>query len=124
MFQFDLLLTHSRVLTNAHVLSKGLVFADLPGRSFTLTNFLLFITTNSLIHCSILTSLAGLRDTNTARRNITERYILACDEVFAIADIGRAASNEGVKDVIKLAQRAEVSNIGIICTKADVCHID
>ncbi|KAH8198037.1 hypothetical protein TruAng_007812 [Truncatella angustata] len=79
------------VFLKAHVLSKGLIFADLP----------------------------GLRDLNTARRNITERYILGCDEVFAIAAIGRAASDEGVKCVIDLAKRASLSNVGIVCTKSD-----
>lgn len=57
---------------------------------------------------------------NSARRNITERYILKCDEVFAITAIGRAATDAGVKSVVTLARRAGLSNIGIICTKSDV----
>ncbi|ETS82271.1 hypothetical protein PFICI_07273 [Pestalotiopsis fici W106-1] len=80
-----------RVYSNAHVLSKGLIFADLP----------------------------GLRDLNSARRNITERYILECDEIFAVTEIFRAVTNEGVKDVVDLAKRAGLSNISIICTKSD-----
>lgn len=62
----------------------------------------------------------GLRDLNSARRNITERYILQCDEVFAVTEIFRAVTNEGVKDVVDLAKRAKLSNITIICTKSDV----
>jgi hypothetical protein len=62
----------------------------------------------------------GLRDLNSARRNITKRYILECDEIFAVTEIFRAVTNESVKDVVDLAKRAELSNISIICTKSDV----
>jgi hypothetical protein len=58
---------------------------------------------------------------SSARQHVTERYILECDEVFAVADIARASTDESVKDVIKLAKKnARVSNVGIICTKSDV----
>lgn len=67
-----------------------------------------------------LTSLAGLRDTNAARRNITERYILNCDEIFAVCNIIRAITDAGVQAVIDLADRASLSNVGIICTRSDV----
>ncbi|KAK6073656.1 Nuclear GTPase SLIP-GC 3 [Seiridium cupressi] len=77
-----------RVFSKAHVLSKGLVLADLP-----------------------------------ARRNITERYLLECDEVFAIVGIGRAITDTGVKSVIDLAQQAGLSNVGIICTMSDVIKV-
>lgn len=62
----------------------------------------------------------GLRDLNTARQNITERYLLKCDEIFAICPIGRARSDEGVKKVFDLARQARLSNVSIICTKSDV----
>ncbi|KAM7213793.1 nuclear GTPase SLIP-GC 3, partial [Rhypophila decipiens] len=80
-----------RVYVNAHILSKGLILVDLP----------------------------GLRDLNSARQNITERYILECDEVFAVCWIGRATSDAGVKAIFKLAREARLSNIGIVCTKLD-----
>lgn len=52
---------------------------------------------------------------------VTERYVLKCDEIFAICNIGRATTDLGVKEVLQLARRAKLSNVGIICTKADVC---
>ncbi|KAK5988118.1 hypothetical protein PT974_12258 [Cladobotryum mycophilum] len=81
-----------KVFSRAHILSKGLVLVDLPG---------------------------NLRDLNSARQNITERYLLECDQVFAICNIGRATTDVGVSSVFDLANRARLSQVGIICTKAD-----
>lgn len=64
----------------------------------------------------------GLRDLNYARRVITESYILQCDEIFVVSNIGRCITDEGVEHVIRLAQQAQLSNVGIVCTKADVCR--
>lgn len=80
-----------KVSLKAHILSKGLVLVDLP----------------------------GLRDLNSARRNITERYIRNCDEIFVVCNIGRAITDLGVKSVFDLAQEARLKHIGIVCTKAD-----
>ncbi|KAK1566032.1 uncharacterized protein LY79DRAFT_529529, partial [Colletotrichum navitas] len=80
-----------KVFLNSHILSKGLVLVDLP----------------------------GLRDVNSARRNVTERYLLHCNEVLAICHIGRATTDEGVASVFELAKKAELSNVGIVCTKSD-----
>lgn len=79
------------VLLNAHILSKGLVLVDLP----------------------------GLRDLNSARRATTERYLLNCDEIFAVSPIGRAITDEGVMSVFGLARQARLSNVGIICTRSE-----
>lgn len=57
---------------------------------------------------------------NSARKNITERYLLHCDAIFAVCPIGRATTDESVRDVFELARRAELHNVGIICTKSDV----
>ncbi|KAI1844902.1 hypothetical protein JX266_008918 [Neoarthrinium moseri] len=81
-----------RVFVKAHILRNGLVLVDLP----------------------------GLRDMNSARRNLTERYIIECDEIFVVANIDRATTNVGVKHVVALAKRAGLSNVGIICTKSDI----
>lgn len=62
----------------------------------------------------------GLRDLNSARQQITERYLLQCDEIFAICNIGRATTDVGVMGVFELARRARLSNVGIICTRSDV----
>ncbi|CCT71849.1 uncharacterized protein FFUJ_09011 [Fusarium fujikuroi IMI 58289] len=80
-----------KVFLNAHILSRGLILVDLP----------------------------GLRDLNSARRYITERYLLECNEIFAICNIGRAATDEGVHQVFDLADRARLSNVGIVCTRSD-----
>ncbi|KAI0975511.1 hypothetical protein F4678DRAFT_417505 [Xylaria arbuscula] len=79
------------VYSNAHILGKGLILVDLP----------------------------GLRDLNAARRNITERYLLRCNEIFVVAAEGRATTDEGVQSVIELAKNAQLSNVGIICTRSD-----
>lgn len=43
----------------------------------------------------------GLRDSNSARQNITERYLIQqCKEIFVICNIGRAATDRGVTDVL------------------------
>ncbi|KAH7132060.1 hypothetical protein B0J11DRAFT_548073 [Dendryphion nanum] len=80
-----------RVHMKAHILGKGLVIADLP----------------------------GLRDLNSARQNVTERYVRQCHQIFAVTGIGRAATNVGVRDVFDLGRSAALSNIGVICTMAD-----
>ncbi|CAG9972550.1 unnamed protein product [Clonostachys byssicola] len=80
-----------KVFLNAHALKQGLVLVDLP----------------------------GLRDLNSARRCITERYILECNEIFVICNIGRAVTDEGVLHVFNLAQRARLRNVGIVCTRSE-----
>ncbi|KAK4161389.1 hypothetical protein QBC43DRAFT_323938 [Cladorrhinum sp. PSN259] len=77
---------------NAHVLRKGLVLVDLP----------------------------GLRDLNSARQQITERYLIeSCDEILVVCQRSRATTDAGVAAIFKLAKSARLSNIGIICTKSD-----
>lgn len=51
---------------------------------------------------------------------ITERYIVNCDEIFAIAHIGRAITDAGVKAVIDLAHKTKREHVGIVCTRSDV----
>lgn len=80
-----------KVYLRAHILSKGLVLVDLP----------------------------GLHDLNSARRNITQQYVVNCHEIFAICSIKRAGTDVGVKTVFDLAQQARIERVGIICTNAD-----
>ncbi|KAI1124195.1 hypothetical protein F5Y10DRAFT_249982 [Nemania abortiva] len=81
-----------KVYSNAHILSKGLILVDLP----------------------------GLHDSNSARRNITERYLLeGCDEIFVVSAEGRVTTDEGVRSVIEIANQARLSSVGIICTRSD-----
>ncbi|KAF2108978.1 hypothetical protein BDV96DRAFT_652220 [Lophiotrema nucula] len=80
-----------KVYLRAHILSRGLIIADLP----------------------------GLRDLNSARQNVTERYVRQCHQIFAVTEIGRAITDPGVKEVFELARRASLSNAGIVCTRSD-----
>ena len=97
------------VSLDVHILSKGLVLVDLPGMSSPLK-----------IRSGFLTVTPGLRDLNSARRNITERYLVQCDEIFAVCRIDRATTDEGVNAVFERAKQARLSNVGIICTRSDV----
>ncbi|KAI3337499.1 hypothetical protein HD806DRAFT_476847 [Xylariaceae sp. AK1471] len=85
-----------KIYVNSHVLSRGLVLVDLP----------------------------GLRDSNTARCYIAERYLGKCDEIFVVCNIGRAATDVGVLGMVEMAKQAKLSNIGIICTKSDIIEFD
>ncbi|CAI6334688.1 unnamed protein product [Periconia digitata] len=76
---------------NSFILSKDLVIADLP----------------------------GLRDSNLARQNITERYIRVCHQILVVARIDRAITDQSIRDIFDLARRANLSNIGIVCTRSD-----
>ncbi|KAF6831532.1 Nuclear GTPase SLIP-GC 3 [Colletotrichum plurivorum] len=80
-----------KVFLNSHILSKGLVLVDLP----------------------------GLRDLNFARRSITERYLIECNEILAVCNIGRATTDVGVASVFELAKKAGLKNVGIVCTRSD-----
>lgn len=80
-----------RVYTKCYILSRGLILADLP----------------------------GLRDQNSARRAIAERYIRQCHHVFVVAPINRVVTDQSVSDIFDLARRASLSNIDIICTRAE-----
>jgi hypothetical protein len=62
----------------------------------------------------------GLRDRNSARLNITETYVRQCHQVFVVTRIGRAITDMSVKGVFELARRANLRNVGIICTQSDV----
>lgn len=65
----------------------------------------------------------GLGDTNVARVKTTERYLINCNEIFAVCKIGRAATDDGVAAVFSLAKEANLSHVGIICTNSDVREV-
>ncbi|OAL53048.1 hypothetical protein IQ07DRAFT_533701 [Pyrenochaeta sp. DS3sAY3a] len=79
-----------RVYVKAYVLSKGLIIADLP----------------------------GLRDLNSARKAITERYVRQCHQIFVVARIDRAVTDESIKQIFELARRVNLSKIDIVCTRS------
>ncbi|KAF2178506.1 hypothetical protein K469DRAFT_695311 [Zopfia rhizophila CBS 207.26] len=63
-------------------------------------------------------------DLNSARQNVTERYVRNCHQVFVASYIGRATTDVRVREVFELARRANLSNVGIICTKSDAIRSD
>ncbi|KAF2266375.1 hypothetical protein CC78DRAFT_459505 [Lojkania enalia] len=85
-----------KVYLKSHILSRGLIIADLP----------------------------GLRDLNSARQNVTERYVRQCHQIFAVTRIGRATTDVGVKEVFELARRASLVHVGVICTQSDDIRAD
>lgn len=80
-----------RVYLNAYILSKGLIIADLP----------------------------GLRDLNSARKAITERYVRQCHQILVVAKIDRAITDESIKEIFDLASRVNLSKIDVICTRSE-----
>lgn len=80
-----------RVYLKASILSKGLIIADLP----------------------------GLRDLNSARQAITERYIRQCHQVLVVARIDRAITDESIKYICELARRVDLTKIDIVCTRSE-----
>jgi hypothetical protein len=79
------------VYLHAYILSKGLIIADLP----------------------------GLRDQNSARKAITERYVRQCHQIFAVTRIDRAMTDESLKEIFELARRANLSKIDVVCTRSE-----
>lgn len=80
-----------RVYLKVHTLSNGLIIADLP----------------------------GLRDLNSARKTITERYVRQCHQILVVARIDRAVTDRSIKEIFSLASRANLSKIDVICTKSE-----
>jgi hypothetical protein len=84
-----------RVFLKAYILSKGLIIADLP----------------------------GLRDLNSARQAMTEHYVRQCHQIFVVARIDRAITDESIKQICELASHARLSKVDIVCTRSEDIHI-
>lgn len=67
---------------------------------------------------NLLTTSAGLGDVNAVRVKVTEATIAKCDDIFAMVMTQRAATDDGVAKVFKLAEPNK--NVGIVCTMSDV----
>ncbi|KAJ5567903.1 hypothetical protein N7450_010389 [Penicillium hetheringtonii] len=79
-----------RVYLKSPILKNGLILADLPGFS----------------------------DLNYARVRATDRYLShSCDEVFVVADIARACTNESVENILGRCKPDQPKRI--ICTKSE-----
>ncbi|KAH8812284.1 hypothetical protein F5884DRAFT_784973 [Xylogone sp. PMI_703] len=96
-----------RVYLNAQVLKTGIVLADLP----------------------------GLQDTNLARVRATQKYLMKCDNVFIVAKISRAITDQSLKSSLYsiLARHAPVEweesagkslNLAVVCTKSEDINVE
>jgi hypothetical protein len=72
--------------------------------------------------------LSGFRDVNSARVRIAETRLYQCDEIFVVTEISRAATNQGVEDLVvrqlgrNFNSLRRSQNVAIICTKSEVCQ--
>lgn len=83
-----------RIFLDAKVLETGLILADLP----------------------------GLRDINIARIRRVEQFLFKCNQVFVVANINRAVTDQSVKAQIcaRGSKLQNLRNVCVVCTHADV----
>ena len=73
----------------------------------------------------------GLQDTNLARVKATQMYLMKCDNVFIVAHISRAITDQSLKSSLYAAFARHVPlafedsagrglNLAVICTKSEV----
>jgi GTPase SAR1 family protein len=82
----------------------------------------------------VLVDLPGLSDFNSARVELTQKYILSCHFILYIVKIGRAVSSFGMQsyidDVIKRTEPLDKSNtpkeirVAVVCTRTDDINIE
>ena len=101
-----------RVGLRSSLLSRGLIVADLPGRTI-MTLLLLKYLINSLV---------GLGDTNKTRTRTTLRYIRSCAFVIVVAQIGRVLTEEATHQKLMIALKKPGKTKLLICTMIDVSH--
>ncbi|EOO01166.1 hypothetical protein UCRPA7_3322 [Phaeoacremonium minimum UCRPA7] len=93
-----------RIYLNAQVLKTGVVLADLP----------------------------GLQDTNLARVRATQDYLMKCNNIFIVAKISRAITDQSLKtSLFTVLSRhvpleweesaAKSLNVAVVCTKREFC---
>ena len=81
----------------------------------------------------MLTPETGLQDVNLAKVRATERYLFKCDQVFVVARISRAISNQSLKNSLLQTLKNHVPNeweqlagrymnLSIICTYSEVSY--
>jgi hypothetical protein len=75
---------------------------------------------------------SGLQDTNLARMRATQDYLMKCNNIFIVANISRAITNQSLKSSLYKVLSRHVPleweeyggkglNIAVICTKSEVC---
>lgn len=122
---------------SSQVLKTGVVLADLPGK-LNLTREPMIMTISSLISLASvetsIESILGLQDTNLARVRATQDYLMQCDNVFIVAKIARAITNNSVKSSMywALSRHAPLEweesagknlNVSLVCTRSEVCSL-
>ncbi|KAL8365133.1 hypothetical protein RB595_004106 [Gaeumannomyces hyphopodioides] len=96
-----------RVYIDAEVLKTGLVLADLP----------------------------GLQDTNLARVRATEDYLMKCNNIFIVANISRAITDQSLKSSLYSVLSRHVPmawdevagkglKVAVVCTKSDDINLN
>ena len=76
----------------------------------------------------------GLQDTNLARVRTTQEYIMNCDNIFIVARIARAITDQSIRSslytILSQHMSREWENVGgrninlaIVCTKSEVCRL-
>ncbi|KAJ9136605.1 Ras GTPase family protein [Pleurostoma richardsiae] len=96
-----------RIYLNAQVLKTGVVLADLP----------------------------GLQDTNLARVRATQDYLMRCNNIFIVAKISRAITDQSLKTSLftVLARQvplewdesaAKSLNVAVVCTKSEDINLE
>jgi GTPase SAR1 family protein len=73
----------------------------------------------------VLADMPGLQDSNLARVQVTQKYLMDCDAVLVCVEIGRAVTNQALKDTMfdflvktfKCSKRK--CNQAIVCTKIE-----
>ncbi|KAF4625419.1 hypothetical protein G7Y89_g12745 [Cudoniella acicularis] len=85
----------------------------------------IYLDTEVLHNGIVLVDLPGFRDVNSARVRVAEIRLYQCDEIFIVTGIGRAATNQGVEDLV-VRQLGKNFNglkrsqgVAIICTKSE-----
>ncbi len=81
------------IYLSAQVLKTGVVLADLPGKSFTQVRRRAFLRHGLTVHPPF----AGLQDTNLARVKATQDYLMRCNNIFIVAKISRAITDQSLQ---------------------------
>jgi len=83
---------------------------------------------NVLSSGGVLVDLPGVRDANTARARVSERYLQNCNQIWVVAPIKRAVDDGTAKELMgerfkrRLLMDGQYGNVTFICTQTDDCE--
>ncbi|KAM4054595.1 dynamin family protein [Hirsutella rhossiliensis] len=83
----------------------------------------------------VLADLPGLQDTNLARVRATQDYMMRCNNVFVVANIARAITDQSLKSSLYSAlsrnvpfewedSGAKAMNVAVVCTRIEDINMD